>query len=108
MAEDRCICCGAVIPEGRQVCQKCESMREKEAIEELKPNKNFPFDDYVSEGARELAINALEKQIPKKVIGIEANLLNRYCPSCNEWAGFELKKNMKYCPNCGQKLDWSE
>lgn len=51
---------------------------------------------------------ALEKQIAKKVIGIEAKLLNRYCPSCDAWAGVDLKKNMKYCPNCGQKLDWSE
>jgi len=24
MAENRCICCGAVIPEGRQVCPNCE------------------------------------------------------------------------------------
>ena len=54
------------------------------------------------------AVECVEKQVAKKVIGIEANLLNRYCPSCNEWSGFELKKNMKYCPNCGQKLDWSE
>ena len=41
-------------------------MTEKEAIEELKPNKNFPFDDYVSEGTRELAIKALEAQIKLK------------------------------------------
>lgn len=49
-----------------------------------------------------------EKAEPKKVIGIKSNLQNRYCPSCNEWAVFELKKNMNYCPNCGQALDWSE
>lgn len=64
--ENRCIVCGDVIPEGRQVCPNCESMREKETIEELKPNKNFPFDDYVSEGARKLAIKALESQIKLK------------------------------------------
>lgn len=23
-AEDRCVCCGALIPEGRQVCPTCE------------------------------------------------------------------------------------
>ena len=22
--ENRCVCCGAIIPEGRQVCPKCE------------------------------------------------------------------------------------
>lgn len=26
MKEDRCVCCGDVIPEGRQVCPKCERM----------------------------------------------------------------------------------
>ena len=41
-------------------------MTEKEAIEELKPNENFPFDDYVSEGTRELAIKALNAQIKLK------------------------------------------
>ena len=24
MTEDRCICCGEVIPEGRQICIMCE------------------------------------------------------------------------------------
>ena len=24
MSEDRCVCCGAIIPEGRQVCPTCE------------------------------------------------------------------------------------
>lgn len=24
MSEDRCVCCGAVIPEGRQICGGCE------------------------------------------------------------------------------------
>lgn len=24
MMENRCVCCGEIIPEGRQVCEKCE------------------------------------------------------------------------------------
>lgn len=32
MAEDRCISCGEVIPEGRQVCLKCESATEQKRI----------------------------------------------------------------------------
>jgi len=24
MSEDRCVCCGAIIPEGRQVCPQCQ------------------------------------------------------------------------------------
>ena len=27
--EDKCVCCGAVIPEGRQVCPNCFSSVEK-------------------------------------------------------------------------------
>lgn len=30
---DTCICCGAVIPEGRQICLRCE--REEQSPEEL-------------------------------------------------------------------------
>lgn len=51
---------------------------------------------------------ALEKQVAKRVIGIKAKLITRHCPSCQEWAVFELKRGMKFCPSCGQKLDWSE
>jgi len=29
MNENTCVCCGAVIPEGRQVCPKCEQMLDK-------------------------------------------------------------------------------
>ena len=31
MTEDRCVCCGAIIPEGRMVCSTCEK-----AVEEWK------------------------------------------------------------------------
>ena len=38
MAEDRCVCCGAVIPEGRMVCPNClvtvKRNEEKESGEE--------------------------------------------------------------------------
>lgn len=32
MAEDRCVICGAVIPEGRQVCLLCETLAEEQAF----------------------------------------------------------------------------
>ena len=55
-------------------------------------------------------INALEKQIPKKVVvdNVDPNgefLSLRYCPSCG--VRF-IQYGMNYCGNCGQKLDWSE
>ena len=32
--ENRCVCCGAIIPEGRQVCPKCEAGNVPEQDEE--------------------------------------------------------------------------
>ena len=51
----------------------------------------------------ELAINALEKQIPKKVIKWANG--TEHCPACdcdNSCVGYGV------CIDCGQKLDWSE
>lgn len=31
MSEERCVCCGAVIPEGRQYCPVCAKKAEKGA-----------------------------------------------------------------------------
>lgn len=59
---------------------------------------NYPM-DYVI--AFDKAIEAMEKQIPKK-----PNKLN--CPHCsfngidNSWWVFS------FCPECGQAVDWSE
>lgn len=63
--------------------------------------------------AVEMAIEALEKQIPKKPNRHEEEITDDYvsleyysCPVCknNELAdGYDF-----YCFRCGQKLDWSE
>ena len=34
--EERCVCCGAIIPEGRMVCPACEQMQMRKAECELK------------------------------------------------------------------------
>lgn len=54
--------------------------------------------------ARDLAIKALEKQIPKKPDFTEDKEF-ALCPCCN---GNGLTDKQKYCDNCGQKLDWSD
>lgn len=56
--------------------------------------------------ARDLAIKALEKQIPKKPDFTEDKEF-ALCPCCN---GKGLLNKQKYCDNCGQKidLDWSD
>ena len=44
----------------------------------------------------EVAINALEKQIPKK-------RYNYSCPICSHY--FEDEECFTYCPECGQRLE---
>lgn len=55
----------------------------------------------------DIAIKALEKQIPKKPIKSDREI--RYCevwkcPKCGfEWSG----RVVDYCYKCGQAIDWS-
>ena len=56
--------------------------------------------------ADELAIAALEKQIPKRVIRHRGFK----CPNCG-WSGIVCLASDgddKYCSECGQKLKWSD
>ena len=59
--------------------------------------------------AFQMAIQALEKQIPKKPVKSEnqvARYVNTYyCPICN--LGITGTNIAKWCYHCGQKLDWS-
>ena len=59
----------------------------------------------------EIAIQALEKQIPKKVV--KDGKLSYKCPCCGESATTETGDSfidylLDYCDGCGQKLDWSD
>ena len=49
----------------------------------------------------DMAIEALEKQIPKKLK--DDGWL--YCPICGRDV---LMDRFNYCPDCGQALDWSD
>lgn len=61
----------------------------------------------------QVAVSALEKQIPKKPI-IDTNYSGgRYtvgiCPNCKKLIGLlRFAKDFKCCSECGQALDWSE
>ena len=54
------------------------------------------------ECAKEQAIKALEKQIPKEVVVVDYALgeTEYRCPSCR------LLVSSTYCEECGQKIDW--
>lgn len=51
-----------------------------------------------------MAINALEKQMPKKPIFTEDKQF-ALCPCCDMKGLFEKQK---HCDNCGQAIDWSD
>lgn len=60
----------------------------------------------------ELAISALEKQIPKKPILdtiFPSGIKWWRCPVCNKIiVGCIAAIPQKYCDDCGQALDWSD
>lgn len=85
-------------------------MEESEAIREL--HKIRPRGGIIPEkraDALDVAIQALEKQIPMKPIKGEKQVVRYvntyYCPTCE--FGITGTNIAKWCYHCGQKLDWS-
>ena len=85
-------------------------MTPQEAIQAMKFYKeklyNGIFNDKI--GAFDVAISALEKQIPKKLRVDDEGWL--CCPKCDETFFLHNRtgeKNKK-CGICGQALDWSD
>ena len=80
----------------------------EKAIEYLRDRKYLQITDWKVK-SYDLAISALEKQMPKQVNEITIiqqykAVLDGYCPSCQRY----LTNSMQYCPDCSQKLDWEE
>ena len=96
-----------------------------EAIEQLKDLiiDRKSFDDEIfrrDEKALEIAIEALEKQIPKRFCynkptqvkaldsenGTVCAFTCKPCPTCGKWIVDNVSH--KYCEYCGQALEWGE
>lgn len=87
----------------------------REAIEVIKGYRRL--DEYMNNTERlpycDMAIEALEKQLPKKVemrteyrdINGELVCFDGFCPSCGNTVNSDRNKS---CNRCGQKLDWPE
>ena len=106
-------------------------MTESEAIEKLKnmrlfmqiedKNNDCKFTEYDYK-ANEMAIQALEKQIPKKpnkTIDLSWGIQKEAhtCPVCDyyltevhfiEPQKIESNRKITYCETCGQAIDWSD
>lgn len=57
----------------------------------------------------DMAVNALEKQIPKKPTYERAfGYINAKCPCCGRLIWTEGAAKEPFCWKCGQAIDWSE
>ena len=91
-----------------EAIEKMKNMRLYMQIEDKNNDCKFTEDDYK---ANEMAIQALEKQIPKKPI-FANNMMTKdkflMCPCCEFRFPDSLVFLKTRCWNCGQKLDWSD
>ena len=86
---------------------------EQEIIDELQECLDIGDNDKIALYPEEvwMCINALEKQIKKKVERYGCNTIGEMtfnCPSCNLEYYVTDYEDFNYCPNCGQKIDWNE
>ena len=79
----------------------------KEAESHMTGNKSYDEIFVDDKTALEMAIQALEKQIPKKVIWKYA-FYWACCPNCGNDICDEENEEFKFCSDCGQALDWSD
>ena len=83
-----------------------ESDRLKHAISSIKTYMSYPNGKLCP--TAEIAIEALEKQIPKKPLYTNKGTVTR-CPVCE---AIHLRcissVEVDYCSRCGQAIDWSE
>ena len=76
-------------------------MTVQEAIKELKERRDSV--SYTCGLVFDVAIESMEKQIPKKpIMKKREHILHYECPCC----GFTTL--LPHCGNCGQKIDWEE
>lgn len=80
-------------------------MTEQEAVERIKMHMDWNLSKPTQE-ALDMAIKALEKQIPKKFARKEEFMAKNRCPECNAVLLFATLQ--LHCGKCGQAIDWSE
>ena len=87
-------------------------MTHEEAIENLKYLISDDCTDTQHDFVKEIkiAIEALEKQIPKKPISTKGKYGHTECVCCG-WVVESFCGDLEqypFCPNCGQAIDWSD
>lgn len=83
-------------------------MTPKEAIEQLRWIEEGELHRYFNEDdfdAFDLAVEALEKQVPENALPEKRYYDFGKCPRCGV---IFTDDSTKYCGNCGQAIDWEE
>lgn len=127
MSEDRCIICGEIIPEGRQVCPNCEKQKpmknlshgEMVQIAEGKKNKtpryidaNRLIDLATHEGAYGYVdVHDIYGIPPADVVEVKRGIWLPRNSGFQKWfrcseCAYRLyeTKGTKFCPNCGADM----
>ncbi len=89
--------------------QKGTDMKIEEAIKQLELNRPPAYTELRE--AIDIAMNALEYQIPKNPLpkGTHKGFDNFCCPSCKKPLSSRQEEfEVPCCENCGQALNWSE
>lgn len=88
-----------------EVIERLERIRNSEYIKCTE--KTILYDNKAIE-AINIAITAVEKQIPKKAVGTHYAYMR--CPACNHripsGGGSSSRRRDNWCNYCGQKIDW--
>ena len=87
-------------------------MNVQEALARIKEHRDIHFHNelnaiYITE-ALDMAIEALEKQIPKKPIPNSHDMFGIKCCICPVCSCHVYSTSNSFCHRCGQALDWSD
>ena len=87
-------------------------MNAQEALTRIKERRDIHFHNelnaiYITE-ALDMAIEALEKQIPKKPISNSHDMFGIKCCICPVCHCHVYSTSNDFCHRCGQALDWSD
>lgn len=95
------------VEEALEIKQNWTPLQARNDIERLLLTGERPANKVVG-----MAVRALERQIPKKVIPFCRSDISVACPECGTFQDFinenTLNDKSPFCYKCGQALDWSD
>ena len=87
--ENRCVCCGEIIPEGIQVCYSCMNS----FITDVAPVRHGHWISLTACSNAGVYCSICQKKVYKEDYA---------------WCNRKNKVRSPYCPNCGAKMDGDE